>query len=220
MTLLAALSIAVFFLPMGTLAAATQGTSGASQGRGQYQDGGVTEMQDLVWLLVGIKQMDKDPKLRLTEKQAKAILPLVESLVKQKIIQLEIPKTSQQAWGPSGGQNANKESGPQNMNAANREKFRKERQEQAKAIASAMDKIEKVLTDRQIQFVDDFDFRPEDYGMGGFGSRQGFDRQNPPSQEQIQALREEARKNTERLVTFNKDLLAFLRSRAKVSTKG
>lgn len=206
LTLFISTFAAALFLPVGTLAAPNQGTNAANQGRGEYQNNRMAEMQDLIWLLAGIKQMDKDPKLRLTEKQAKEILPVIESLVKQKIIQLESTTNNQQ-------------SAPQNMTDAEREKLRKQRQEQVKAIRSAIDKIEKVLTDRQIQFVDDFDFRPEDYGLGGFGSWQGFDRQNPPISNQRETLREEARKRAERLVMFNKDFLTFLRTRAKASAK-
>lgn len=208
------------------LAAAKQGTGGGYQDNsnkqaqnGEYWGGRATAMQDLIWLFAGLVEMDKVAKLRLNEKQARQILTVVEALAKDKIIQVEVPKTFPQGGQP-GGNMGNAGSAPVQANGAEREKLRKERLERDKRITSAIDSIEKVLTERQTEFVDNFDFRPEDYGVGAPMSFRGSNGQQPPTQQQMQDLRDAARRNEEKLADFNKGFLKLLRDRAKVGAKG
>ncbi len=197
---------------------------------GQPRDGGewggrISAETDLVWLLAGLMDMERDRKLALTRDQAAQLLPLFDSLVQGGLIQLESDQRDPDVWTGWGapGSAGVMPVPPGARDPARLEEARARRDAREQAIHEVIERMEKVLSARQIAYVDSFDFDPQQYGLGlrGPGQRlqpgQGPPVGLQPSQQQIKQFVEAAREARQRLVEFYRKFQAFLRRKAGVS---
>lgn len=190
--------------------------------------------QDLVWLLAGIMDMDRDKKLALTRKQAADIWPTFKSLVDKGLIRLEVDPAQFEfgnrfGWqgpvpGQTQGQTQGQGGGPSQVDSARAQELRKQRQAREEALRQAIDDIEKTLSAKQLAYVDNFDFNPADYGLaprlGGarpqVAQNQNQGQWSPPSQQEMQRLIKTARENAQKLADFYKKFQAFIQKKAGI----
>gem|GEM_PF-1414329 len=190
--------------------------------------------QDLVWLLAGIMDMDRDKKLALTRKQAADIWPTFKALVDKGVIRLEVDPAlfefgNRSGWqgpvpGQTQGQTQGQGGGPSQVDSARAQEFRKQRKAREEALRQAIDDIEKVLSAKQLSYVDNFDFNPADYGLAprlGGARPQAVQNQNqgqwsPPSREELQKFMKTARENAQRLADFYKKFQTFIQKKAGI----
>ncbi|MGE5592274.1 MAG: hypothetical protein ACM3X3_01130 [Betaproteobacteria bacterium] len=189
--------------------------------------------RDLVWLLAGIMDMDRDKKLALTRKQATDIWPTFKALVDKGLIRLEVDPAQLefrnrsgwqgQAQGQGQGQSQGQgQGGTAQMDGARAQELRKQRQAREEALRQAIDNIEKTLSAKQLAYVDNFDFDPANYGLAlGLGGARPQGAQNqgqwtPPSQQDMQQLMKMARENAQKLADFYNKFHAFIQKRAGI----
>ncbi|MBC7082909.1 MAG: hypothetical protein H5T95_05380 [Firmicutes bacterium] len=211
---------------------AQAGAAGNQLPAGGQWVGGQAAEQDLVWLLAGIMDMERDKKLALTRDQATSIWPTFKSLVDKGLIRLEVDpaqfeignRPGWQGQGQGQGQGQAGQGAVQRDDARIRE-LRKQREAREEALRQAIEKIENVLSAKQIAYVDNFDFDPAKYGLtsradggrpragdGASGAGQG----TPPTQEDIKRFVEAAKQNAQKLADFYKKFQAFIQKKAGI----
>lgn len=199
---------------------AQAGAGGQSPASGQW-GGRMSAEQDLVWLLAGIMDMERDRKLALTRDQATLIWPLFNSLVEKGLIRLEVdPAQFETAVRPGWQGQTGQE--PVRRDDARMQEVRKQREAREEATRQAIEQMEKILSPRQIAYVDNFDFDPEKHGLtpraGGMRppAGQGANQGTAPSQQEMKRLMEEAKANAQRLADFYKNFQAFIKKKAGI----
>lgn len=199
---------------------AQAGAGGQSPASGQW-GGRMSAEQDLVWLLAGIMDMERDRKLALTRDQATLIWPLFNSLVEKGLIRLEVdPAQFETAVRPGWQGQTGQE--PVRRDDARMQEVRKQREAREEATRQAIEQMEKVLSPKQIAYVDNFDFDPEKHGLapraGGMRppAGQGANQGTAPSQQEMKRLMEEAKANAQRLADFYKNFQAFIKKKAGI----
>ncbi|NLG79272.1 MAG: hypothetical protein GX492_05545 [Firmicutes bacterium] len=217
---------------------AQAGTAGNQLPAGDQWVGRQSAEQDLVWLLAGIMDMERDKKLALTRDQATSIWPTFKSLVDKGLIRLEVDpaqfeignRPGWQGQGQSQSQSQSQSQGQAGQGAVQRDharirELRKQREAREQALRQAIEKIENVLSAKQIAYVDNFDFDPAKYGLtsraeggrpragdGASGAGQG----TPPTQEDIKRFMEAAKQNAQKLADFYKKFQAFIQKKAGI----
>lgn len=202
-----------------------QAGAGAPSPASTQWGGRVSAEQDLVWLLAGIADMERDRKLALTRDQAALIWPLFKSLVEKGLIRLEIDPAQfeaavRPAWQVQEGQ------GPARGDDARMQETRKQREAREQAIHQAIEQMEKVLSPKQIAYVDNFDFDPAAYGLaprvGDVRLRpraeQGAAQVAMPSQQQMKQFVEAAKEAAQKLADFYKGFRAFIQKKAGIAS--
>lgn len=148
---------------------------------------GNTMRQNVAWLTVGLDGLlkTKERKLQLTSKQKKQILPIMQGLIREKLILL---KPEAQPDGRTGQQQARRQTqqtqgqiGQQwrqirqgsglNPGTSQIQAGVKKLQQQITFGNSQADRVDAILTPNQVSYIDNLDFKPEKYG---FVSRQQF----------------------------------------------
>lgn len=205
---------------------AQAGAAGNQLPAGGQWVGGQSAEQDLVWLLAGIMDMERDKKLALTRDQATSIWPTFKSLVDKGLIRLEVDPAQFEIGNRAGwqGQGQTGQGAVQRDDARIRE-LRRQREAREEALRQAIEKIENVLSAKQIAYVDNFDFDPAKYGLssrtdggrlragdGAGGAGQG----TPPTQEDIKRFMEAAKQNAQKLADFYKKFQAFIQKKAGI----
>ena len=215
---------------------AQAGAAGNQPPAGGQWVGGQSAEQDLVWLLAGIMDMERDKKLALTRDQAANMWPTFKSLVDKGLIRLEVDPAqfeigNRPGWqGQGQSQSQSQSQGQTGQGAVQRDdarirELRKQREAREEALRQAIEKIEKVLSAKQVAYVDNFDFDPAKYGLtsradggrlragdGTSGAGQG----TPPTQEDIKRFMEAAKQNAQKLADFYKKFQAFVQKKAGI----
>lgn len=179
--------------------------------------------QDLVWLLAGIMDMERDKKLALTRDQATSIWPTFKSLVEKGLIRLEVDPAQFEIGNRPGWQGQGQTGqGAVQRDDTRMQELRRQREAHEEALRQAIEKIEKALSAKQIAYVDNFDFDPAKYGLtpqasgGRLGAGQGANQGTPPSQQEIKRLMEGAKANAQKLADFYKSFQAFIKKKAGI----
>lgn len=224
--------VIVFAVLPSSGAAAGAGTSGtllAQAGAGvqprdsSHWGGRMSAERDLVWLLAGIMDMESNRKLALTRDQAVLIWPLFNSLVEKDLIRLEVDLTQLEAATRPGRQGEAAQELAR-RNPERMEELRKQREARERAIHQVIEQMEKVLSPKQIAYVDNFDFDPAQYGLaprvGDARPRagQGTAQVAPPSQQQIKRFVEAAKEVAQKLAEFYKKFQAFIQKKAGIAS--
>lgn len=193
-----------------------------------------TEMRkSVVWLMEGLAALSKtgDGKLQLKPSQKKKILPVFETLVREKILVLTIERTNQ-----GNGSNVNR---PNNQNgAANGQNQRwgmdpndpraqarmKQMQDQTAIGNKQSDMIDGILNEKQVAFIDNLKFDAEKYGflnfqnsMGGSSGsgqsgNQGQGQFQRPDPQTMAKIRQQMQTGRENLVKLCNAVLKALKS--------
>jgi len=174
--------------------------------RREYQE----LQKNLAWMSEGLSKLaqSKDRNLNLTTDQKKKLLPLYQELAKRKIVRTKLNKRDQEdsQVGDRGRRQVD-ENDPQVK--ARREKM------QANLVFGKVQesKIEKVLTPKQLTFVDNLNFNAEKYGFFEWkrqgNSGQGGQRQQV-DQKELDARRQKMRQGRAELVKLNLALIKML----------
>lgn len=127
---------------------------------------------DLLWVASGIMAMDRDPNLRITPAQAGKILEQLQSLADKGAISLSVTPDKS---GPSGMRPPQGGPGP-----ADPDRMREAQERMAKPIKGALKKIDKVLAESQVSYIDNMDFDATPYTVAP-PPRPNGDRVGPPS---------------------------------------
>jgi hypothetical protein len=199
--------------------------------------------RDLVWLLAGLMDMERDKKLALTRNQATSIWPIFKALVDEGLVRLEVDPAQFQFANPSGrpgetqGQSQIQVGQGQFVTSRDDPRVQemiKQREAREEKLRQAIDKIEKVLSANQVAYVDNFEFDPAKYGlgprMGGVrlgsgqnqgpgpvqGQGQGQVQRTPLSQQDLRRLMEVAKENAQKLADFYKSFQSFIQKKAGV----
>lgn len=206
---------------------AQAGAAGNQLPAGSQWVGGQSAEQDLVWLLAGIMDMERDKKLALTRDQATSIWPTFKSLVDKGFIRLEVDPAQFEIGNRAGWQGQGQGQGQAGQGTVQRDdarirELRRQREAREEALRQAIEKIENVLSAKQIAYVDNFDFDPAKYGLSsrtdggrpraGDGAGQG----TPPTQEDIKRFMEAAKQNAQKLADFYKKFQAFIQKKAGI----
>ncbi|MGE5554187.1 MAG: hypothetical protein ACM3XZ_09760 [Betaproteobacteria bacterium] len=164
-----------------------------------------TASTDFLWLMAGLARLDKEPGLKLTKKQAGQILAILKPLVDERILLLDPPpRRSGQGQGPNPR--------PQNPAPGRIQEFRKRRQEREARIRSAMDAIDRILSAKQVEFIDNMDFDPAPYTVGGLAQLvQGG---TPPTPAQVEQFRAKAQEALRKAAALNRKTYELLVARA------
>jgi hypothetical protein len=158
--------------------------------------------------MAGLAQMDKEPKLKVTGKQAGQILAALKPLVDKKLLSLDPPSDrAGQGAGPRGGNF-------QNATPQQQEQLRKRRAERQAEIQRALDAIDKILHPKQVEYLDNLDFDPTPYVVdrGMFASAGGTG--TTPSAAQIEQLRAKMRGTLRKTAALNRRTYDLLTARA------
>lgn len=195
--------------PVVAAPAAGQAGAGQDQGRGLGQ----RRLQlELAWTAYGILEMDKKPALRITPAQAAKLLGILEDVQKRMADDTRRPQNG-------GAQNSGQQGGAgawQNMSAADRERLRKQLEARQAELQGALDQIDKILSAKQVEFLDNLDFDESQYtirrpqGLGGSGGGQGSF--NPQQVAEFRKQAEAVRARLEKIFTQTVD---YLRTRSK-----
>lgn len=189
---------------------------------------------DLEWYIAGLKGLgaSKNAKLKLLPAQAKKILPVLEALVKAKILITEAPKTPSGANpGGQGGQFTPPDgtgAGPGSGGSGDdrRQAMQEQRRKQNEQIQKAIESIEKALKQLQRDYILNLDFDAAYYGLNtgswqrgngtGSGSGSRPDAGNGTADmTQIRKMMEQRSAATERLAKLNKAVVDMIRKLAK-----
>jgi hypothetical protein len=149
--------------------------------------------QNIAWTVDGLLQLgnSKDRALKLTKAQARKILPIYQQLIAKKIIRLQLEKGKNghpDFPGPNGGPRPNvigdhKGGGPpdfqpQAQSGGDPQHFQDRMRERTALVTfgnAKMEAINRILTKKQVELIDNLDFDAEKYG---FPNRDHF--QNHP----------------------------------------
>jgi hypothetical protein len=133
--------------------------------------------QNITWLVAGLAELGKSaqPNLRLTPEEARKILPIFEELITRRIIILNIsdfPKNQEQRPSnpqPSSGtpSQPSAQSRPQNNTTGGGERMAKLALETTFGNAQT-DRVDALLTKKQVVFIDNLNFDPLKYGYLDF----------------------------------------------------
>ncbi|HHW14082.1 MAG TPA: hypothetical protein GXX28_03995 [Firmicutes bacterium] len=169
--------------------------------------GGSGASTDLLWLMAGLAKLDQEPGLKVTKTQASRILAVLKPLVDERILLLDAP---QRRNGQSQGLNQR----PQNATPEQLREFRKRRQEREARLRSALEAIDKILSAKQVEFIDNLDFDPAPYtvGRGGFG--QMGQAGSPPTPAQLEQFRAKAQEALRKAAALNRKTYDLLVARA------
>ncbi len=202
-----ALVVLALVAPAVWAAAPTAGTPPSGGGDGSQVQ------SDLLWLMAGLQQLDKEPGLRLAKKQAADILAVLKPLVDRKLVLLDPPA---QRSGPGQGAPGAGSGGAnfQNMTPKQREQFRKRRETRAAKLRAAMAAIDKILSPKQVEFIDNMDFDPSPYVFAGDGLGSGNGSGAPPAAAQIEQFRTKARETLTRATALTRKTYELLQARA------
>ncbi len=166
--------------------------------------------KNLAWMSEGLTKLaqSKDRNLTLTKDQKQKLLPLFKELVKRNIV-ITKSKQRNQEEGQNGGRERRQvdENDPQ-------VKARREKMQANLTFGKAQEsKIEKVLTAKQITYLDNLNFQAEKYGFiewrrqgnsGQGGQRQQID------QKELDARRKKMEQGRAELVKLNLSLIKIL----------
>ncbi len=169
--------------------------------------GGTGAMNDLLWLMAGLARLDKEPGLKVTKKQAGQILAVLKPLVDEGILLLDPPQRRD-------GQRQGPDDRPQNATPGQLQEFRKRRQEREARIRSALDAVDKILSAKQVEFIDNMDFDPAPYTIGGGGFGQLSQGGTPPTPAQIEQFRAKAQEALRKAAALNRKTYELLVARA------
>ncbi|MGE5588421.1 MAG: hypothetical protein ACM3ZO_09470 [Clostridia bacterium] len=187
--------------------------------------------RDLVWLLAGIMDMERDKKLALTRNQATSVWPIFKSLVEEGLIRLDVDPAQFEIRNRPGRQGevqgqiqiqVGQGQGIMGKDDPKLQEMRKQREVREERIRQAIDKIEKLLSAKQIAYVDNFEFDPAKYGLGsrlgevrpGSGHEPG--QWTPPTQQDVNRLMEIAKENAQKLADFYKGFQSFIQKKAGI----
>ncbi len=213
--------------------------SAASAGAGQVQISADMQallqrqqqsQENLVWFIQGLRDMDKNKSLRLTSAQAKQLLVIYEKWIKEETIRLKTPTPPANAARGSAQPREQRQ-----FNTADQTKMTAELKTRQTALEADMAKAEKALTSAQVRFLDNMNFDPAIYGLGGAnmwqngggfgagGSGSGFSGGAPSGQasnsSQMQAtmerMQKERQQEQERLIKLYNEVYTLLKQRAK-----
>lgn len=162
---------------------------------------------DLLWLMAGLAKLDQEPGLKLTKTQASRILTVLKPLVGEKILLLDPP---QRRSGQGQGLNQR----PQSATPEQLRKVRKRRQEREARLKSALDAIDKILSAKQVEFIDNLDFDPAPYTVGRGGLGQMGQAGNPPTPAQLEQFRAKAQEALRKAAALNRKTYDLLVARA------
>ncbi len=207
--------------PPGGLAAGSPAGVAQRQAR-------VSAELDLVWLLAGIMDMERDKKLALAREQAVEVWAQFGALVEKGFVSLEADEARLDMAMLRGRPGLGAELAVRQQ-AGEFEELRRAREQREQAIHQAIEEMEKSLSPKQIAYVDNFDFDPERYGLGGRLIVEGAGPAVPgqglaqgqgarPSQEEIRRFTEKARENARKLAEFYRGFWAFIRKKAGIAS--
>lgn len=141
--------------------------------------------QNIAWMTVGLDELlkSKDHRLQLTPKQKKQILPIMQALVRKKLILLK-PETESATPGPTGAPQRSEERRnlQQRRQTQGQTGQQKPRLQQGSGLTgnqaglqklqeliifgnTQADKVDAILTPDQVSYIDNLDFKPEKYGF-------------------------------------------------------
>lgn len=195
------------------LVAPTVSAAATTQAAQQENRRGRSQVQtDLLWLMAGLQQVDRQPKLKLSQKQAVQILAVLRPLVDHRLLALDPPSPrGASGQGAGAGQGGG---GFQNLTPEQREQLKERRDAREAQLKSAMAAIDKILTPKQVEFIDNLDFDPSPYvfDLQGFGRNNGSG--TPPTPAQIQQFRAKARETLSKAAALNRKTYELLEKRA------
>lgn len=198
-------------LALGAPAVAAAASSPANQSPARASRSQV--QSDLLWLMAGLQQVDREPKLKLSQKQAVQVLAVLRPLVEQKLLALD-PPALRGGSGQSGAGAGQGGGGFQNMTPEQREQFRKRREAREAQLKAAMAAIDKILSPTQVEFIDNLDFDPSPYVFSPQGFGQGSEAGTPLTAAQIEQFRTKARETMIRAAALNRKTYELLEKRA------
>jgi hypothetical protein len=136
--------------------------------------------KNIAWTVEGLYQLGKSKNraLKLTPAQAKKILPLYQELIAKKIVQLKLEKGPEERHGgPEPGRNGNLKAGPPAAPPVGNPRQHQARMKEKAALVTfgnaKMEAINRILTKKQVEFVDNWDFKAEKYGFPNFSNHAG-----------------------------------------------
>jgi hypothetical protein len=127
---------------------------------------------NIAWTVDGLAQLgeSKDRALKLNKAQARKILPIYKALIAKKIIQLKLEKVQGKRPGfpGSGPEGGSPDSKPQ-VQPGGDPQHQQERMRESAALVTfgnrKMEAINRILTKKQVEFIDNLDFNAEKYGF-------------------------------------------------------
>lgn len=142
--------------------------------------------KNIAWTVEGLYQLgkSKDRALKLTPAQAKKILPLYQELIAKKIVQLKLakgigeggPEPGRPGGPPPSGKGDPKEGPPAAPPGGDPQPHQARMRERATLVPfgnAKMEAINRILTKRQVEFIDNWDFKAEKYGFPNFPNHVG-----------------------------------------------
>jgi hypothetical protein len=199
----------------------TTGVGAAAPATGSSNDGSrFNASQDLIWSVNGLLALDKSAQLRVTPTQAAKVLNVLKRLEGQHLIDRKPPQSGQGGQGGQGGgalQRQGQGGSTPNLSPSQQQEFRRRRQQREKEIQAAVDEIDKILTTKQVEFIDNIDFDPAPYSMRVTGGQRGLNGfgNGQPSQQQLQELRKRSQEVRGRIAKLYDDTMTYLEKRAK-----
>jgi hypothetical protein len=131
--------------------------------------------KNIAWTVEGLYQLgkSKDRTLHLTAAQTKKILPLYRELIAKKIIVLQLEKDQgKKRRGPA----PDRSGGPPNAEPGDSQQHQARMQERAALVGfgnAKMEAINRILSKKQVAFIDNWNFKAEKYGFPNFVNRTG-----------------------------------------------
>lgn len=161
--------------------------------------------QDITWTVEGLYKLghSRNKKLKLTPAQARKILPIYQELIDKKIVRLETDPGQRRRAGSNQG----------DLTSEQAKKRLQELTALTKLGRTKLAQINKILTPAQVDFIDNLDFKPEQYGyidfdklavQGGMNSNSGSEQSQRPS------LLRQNEANRRKLYKLNRDVLEML----------
>jgi hypothetical protein len=130
--------------------------------------------KNIAWTVEGLYQLGKSKvrDLRLTPAQRKKILPLYQKLIAKKIIQLKLkPVHGKERGGPQPDDRVAPKRGAPDARPGGDFRQAPSRLAKRKALIAfgnaKMEAINRILTKKQVEFIDNWDFKAEKYGFPG-----------------------------------------------------
>ncbi|HYH02880.1 MAG TPA: hypothetical protein VEC37_07245 [Bacillota bacterium] len=161
--------------------------------------------QNITWTIEGLYKLghSHDPKLKLTPAQARKILPVYQELINKKIVRLE------------GGPGRRAGAGRPEREDLSPEQAKKRIQEVTGLTQfgkTKLTEINKILTPAQMDFIDNLNFNPAQYGYVDFGKFASQDDDNSrPDLSRMREMRKKNEANRKKLYKLNQDVLEMLK---------
>lgn len=171
---------------------------------------------NLIWLVQGLRDMDKDTPLRLTKDQARKMLPIYEKWIQDGVLRIDAPEPRREGMSERAQQpQIRQRQGEMPADPGQQRQRMAELQARQEALARDIDTMDSYLTGAQLRFVDNLKFDPAIYGLGGGDQGVWFSQGERPNPAALQRLRRQMQDGQAKLVALCKEVYELLKQRAK-----